>query len=172
MNASRTTARRIAASIVAIALVASTFFILPTSEAAAEGRLAGMPSTETLASVSMAEDGSRLVLLKIALAPRVTIRAHSHSGPAVITVISGSLQIDLLRGAATANQDGAETSVEVGATTYLSDGDSIAFAPSAGETLSNHGNEPLLLVASIVLEPKELIFDYDYWTPLSRPNLQ
>ena len=57
-------------------------------------------SSETLASV-LVDGGSRLVLMRFTLKPDATIEAHSHSGPAVFTVISGELQTELIRGGAT-----------------------------------------------------------------------
>ena len=170
MNPMRTTVSRI----VAVALVASMTVILGSSVSSAQdARLTGKMSTETLASVSVAEgSGSRLVLLQIALEPGATIRAHSHSGPAVLSVISGDLQTELIRGGATVNRDGVEEPAEIGATTHLSDGQSIAFSANAGATIANLSGEPLLLVATILLEANEPVFDYDYWPPPVRPNLQ
>jgi hypothetical protein len=108
---------------------------------------------------------------QIALEPGTTIRAHSHSGPAVLTVISGALQTELIRGGATVNRDGIEEAAEIGSMTYLYDGESIAFAPTAGATIANQSDEPLLLVASILLKSNEPIFDYDYWPAPSRPSV-
>lgn len=166
MNASRTSVNRVVLGIVAVAFVASMSLIPATSTSARVDRLAGNMSTETLASVPVAESsGARLVLMRFTLEPGTTIRAHSHSGPAVFTVISGALTTELVRGAAIVNRDEVEESAEIGAMTYLYDGESIAFAPNAGVTIENHSSEPLLLVASLLLKPNEPIFDYDYWPP-------
>ena len=56
--------------------------------------------------------------------------------------------------------------------THLSDGQSIAFAANAGATIANLSSEPLLLVATILLEANEPVFDFDYWAQPSRPNVQ
>ena len=173
MNSTRTASIQHFISIVAVALVAS-MMVFPGASTAAQGaKLTDGTSTETLASVSVADGGgSRLVLLQIALEPGTTIRAHSHSGPAVFTVISGALQTELIRGEAMVNRAGIEEAAEIGGMTYLYDGESIAFAPKAGVTIANQSDAPLLLVASILLETNEPVFDYDYWQAPSRPNLQ
>ena len=172
MNTSRTSVSRMIAGIVAIALVASMAVIPAVNASAQDVSLMGGTSSETLASVSVVEGGGRLVLLQIALEPGTTIRAHSHSGPAVFTVISGALQTQLIRGGAIVNRDGVEEAAEIGGMTYLYDGESIVFAPKAGVTIANQSDAPLLLVASILLETNEPVFDYDSWSAPSRPNLQ
>jgi hypothetical protein len=173
MNASRTSLNRVVLGIVAVALVASIALNAGMRVSAQDARLAGNTSTETLASVGVVDDdGSRLVLMRLTLEPGATIRAHSHSGPAVFTVISGALQVELIRGSATVNRGNVEEPADVGSMTYLSDGESMSFAPKAGATVANDSAEPLVLIASILLKPSEPVFDYDYWPPLSRPNLQ
>jgi len=158
--------------IVAVALAASMTMSPGSSAAAQNAQLTSGTSTETLASVSVTAGGSRLVLMRLTLKPGATIRAHSHSGAAVLTVISGALQTELLRGGATVNRDGVKEAAEIGGMTYLYDGESIAFAPKAGVTIANQSDAPLLLVASILLETNEPVFDYDHWSAPSRPNLQ
>src|SRR5688500_6607838 len=92
MNLTRTKGKRIIVSVAAVALAASMMAIPSISVSAQDAQLTDKMSTETLASVSVTEDGgSRLVLLQIALEPGTMIRAHSHSGAAVLTVISGAL---------------------------------------------------------------------------------
>lgn len=166
MNLERGAIDRIVVGIAAIALVASMTLIPTWSASAQDAQLADGTSTETLASVSLTEDsGSRLVLVRITLDPGSTIRDHTHSGPAVFTVISGTLTADLVRGSATVDRGGVGQAVETGKLTNLSDGDSITFAPNAGERIENLGNEPLLLVASLLLKTDEPIFEYDFWPP-------
>ena len=159
MNSSRTSVNRMIAGIVAALLIATMTLIPTMSARAQEVSLTSEMSTETLASVSVMEGGSRLVLLRFTLEPGATIRAHSHSGPAVFTVVSGALQVELIRGAATVNRDDVEEPAEVGTMTYLYDGESIAFAPNAGQTIANESAEPLVLIASILLRHNEPVFD-------------
>ncbi len=173
MNPTRTRANRIVVSIFAVALLMGLASIGAMSATAENVPITSETSTETLASVSMAESGGRLVLMRFTLEPHAAIRAHSHSGPAVFTVISGALQTELIRGEATINRDGVEEPAEIGEMTYVYGGESIAFAPKAGVTLANQSDEPLLLVASILLESNEPIFAFDYWPPPPpRPHLQ
>jgi hypothetical protein len=49
--------------------------------------------------------------------------------------------------------------------------DSIAYGPDAGKTMANGGDEPLVLVASMLLDPDQPVFDYDYWPVQSRPHV-
>jgi mannose-6-phosphate isomerase-like protein (cupin superfamily) len=171
MNSSRTSINRMIAGIVA-ALVIGTMTLIPTMSTRAQHvSLTSEMSTETLATVSVVE-GERLMLLRFTLEPGASIRAHSHSGPALFTVVSGALQVELIRGAATVNRGNVEEPAEVGTMTYLYDGESITFAPNAGKIVANDSAEPLVLIASILLGSNEPVFDYDYWSPPSRPNLQ
>lgn len=173
MNPTRSVAKRIGVSIAAVALVASMTLIPALSVSARVVNLTGELTTETLASFEVANSGeARLVLMRFTLEPGASIRAHSHSGPAVLTVIAGTLQSDLIRGEATVNRDGVEKSALIGDPNYLYDGDSISYSPKAGTTLANFGSEPLTLVATLLLNPNEPVFDYDYWPPPSRPHLQ
>lgn len=165
MNASRISLNRMIAGIVA-ALVIGTMTVIPTMSARAQHvSLTSEISTETLATVSVLE-GDRLMLLRFTLDPGASIRAHSHSGPALFTVVSGALQVELIRGAATVKRDHVEEPAEFGTMTYLYDGESIAFAPNAGQTIANDGAEPLVLIASILLRHNEPVFVYDNWSPL------
>lgn len=173
MNPTRMVVKRIGASIAAVALAVGMTMIPALSVSARIANLAVDPTTETLASFEVANGSdARLVLMRFTLEPGGSIRAHSHSGPAVFTVISGALQSDLLRGAAMVNRDGVEESAQIGDPAYLYDGDSITYSPKAGTTLANFGSEPLTLVATLLLKPNEPVFDYDYWPPSSRPHLQ
>jgi quercetin dioxygenase-like cupin family protein len=165
MNASRSWIERMFAGIVA-ALLIGTMALIPTMSARAQQvSLTAEMSTETLATVSVVE-GDRLVLLRFTLEPGASIRAHSHSGPALFTVVSGALQVELIRGAATVKRDHVQEPAEVGTMTYLYDGESIAFAPNAGQTVANESAEPLVLIASILLRHNEPVFVYDNWPPL------
>ena len=172
MNTSQISITRMIVGIVAAALLGSmTLFPAMSASAQDVSRSSGTLS-ETLASVSVVEGGSRLVLMRFTLKPDATIQAHSHSGPAMFTVVSGTLQTELIRGGATVTRGGVEESAEIGAVTHLSGGESIAFAANAGAKIANLGSEPLLLVATILLEANEPVFDFDYWAPPSRPNVQ
>ena len=170
MNSSRTLINRMIAGFVAATLLGSMTLFSAMSAGAQDVSRSSGTSSETLASVSLVDGGSRLVLMRFTLQPTTTIQAHSHSGPAVFTVISGDLQTALIRGKATVTRDGVEELAEIG-TTHLSKGQSIAFAANAGATIANLSSEPLLLVATILLEANEPVFDFDYWAPPFLPNV-
>lgn len=165
MSSPPITCKQLIVSIVAIAFVASVTVFPAMGAGATDARLPAGTSNESLVTVSVTDGDSRMVLIRFTLEPGATIRLHSHSGPAVFTVISGALTTELVRGGATIDRDGVEESAEIGATIDLSDGETIAFAPNAGKTIENHSTAPLLLVASLLLKTNEPIFAYDSWPP-------
>jgi uncharacterized RmlC-like cupin family protein len=173
MNTVHTVIRRNVGKFVAMAAIASTLAIPAASTVAQDVKLAGGTSTETLGSISAVEgSGSRLVLMRFTLDPGASIRRHSHPGTAVITVVSGVLETELVRGSATINRAGVEESAEIGSTIELTAGDSIACAENAGKTMANGGEEPLVLVASMLLDPNQPVFNFDFWPVQFQPHLQ
>ena len=173
MNTSRTLVNRMIVGIVAAALLGSMTLFPTMSVSAQDVSRSSGTSSETLASVSLVDGGSRLVLMRFTLKPDATIQAHSHSGPAVFTVISGDLQTELIRGGATVSRDGSR-----GAGGHWSDDEPLGrwnqwpLPRMQGQPSQIFRSEPLLLVASILLGAHEPVFDFDYWAPPSRPNVQ
>lgn len=173
MNPIRTIVLRIGVYMSLAALVASMAMILAVPASARVVTLTGEPATDTLAIVDVSTGSAhRLVLVRFTLEPGDSIRAHSHSGPAVVSVISGTLQAELIRGIATVNRDGVEELADIGESVLLLDGDSITYDSNAGAAIKNGGDEPLVLVASLLLKPYEPLFNFDYWPPTARPHLQ
>ncbi len=115
--------------------------------------------------------GWNLVSLRITMQPGAVIAGHSHPGPVVLVVESGVFVTEFIHGSGTilrAASSGtpvvtetAETGVEV----TLNPGDSLSYDQTAGHTMINGGDEPLVLLVSAVLAIDQPGFQFAEGTP-------
>jgi quercetin dioxygenase-like cupin family protein len=116
-------------------------------------------------------EGWNLVSLRITMEPGAEIAGHSHPGPVVLVVESGVFVTEFIHGTGTVTRaavDGtpaatemAETGVEV----TLNPGDSVAYDQTAGHTMVNGGDEPLVLLVSALLAIDQPGFLFEEGTP-------
>ncbi len=143
----------------------------PTYQASANDPadpMAGV-KTEALGSLpSAGAPGYTLVFLRITMQPGAKIPAHSHPGDVVVVVQSGKFGTAFVRGEGTVTR-----AVEAGATpttmtlkagdsAVLLAGDSLAYGGSAGHTMSNAGDTPLVLLVSALLANGQPGFQFDH----------
>ena len=125
------------------------------------------------------EEGS-LILVQMTLDPGAELRAHQHPGAAVVTVESGTLETEVVRGSGTiyraseANtQQEASTQQAIrGTFATLQAGDSIAYDEYCGKTMANTGNEPLVLSVTLLASEGEELFVFLPITPGARSTAQ
>jgi oxalate decarboxylase/phosphoglucose isomerase-like protein (cupin superfamily) len=130
---------------------------------------------ETLGTMAQADSNSSVVLARITLEPGARLRAHGHPGTAVITVQSGELETQLLRGSGTIYRGAADVIEPVfaeSATATLHEGDSIAYEQTCAKTMANAGDEPLVLFLSLVADDGQPLFSFDAPPPSRNPSLQ
>lgn len=148
----------IARTIVAMALligVASTAIAVPVM-AQEDEPLAGT-TVETLGAIEPAIiEGWNLVALRITMEPGAEISGHSHPGPVVLVVESGVFLTEFIHGSGTITRaaDGGTPTTETaepGTEVTLNPGDSLAYDQTAGHTMVNGGDEPLVLLVSALL---------------------
>jgi hypothetical protein len=157
---------------ICVVAIAATMLVVPAASGAQHASAAGGISTQTLAFVSNVESGDQLVVMRITFEPGVTLPAHSHPGSASFVVMAGTLQTTLVRGGAAVNRNGNEQVAEIGATMNLSAGQVITYSPDAAKTVANHGSQPLVLIATMLLDPNEPMVTFMDWPPIFQPSLQ
>lgn len=120
-------------------------------------------------------EGWNLVSLRITMEPDTEIAGHSHPGPVVLVVESGVFVTEFIHGSGTVTRaavDGtpaatemAETGVEI----TLNPGDSVAYDQTAGHTMANGGDEPLVLLVSALLAVDQQGFLFEEGAPEGTP---
>jgi mannose-6-phosphate isomerase-like protein (cupin superfamily) len=120
-------------------------------------------------------EGRMLVLLKITMEPGAEIDAHSHPGAVVIMVDSGVFETTFIHGEGVvtrASTDGTPGATEQAATDVeivMNPGDSLAYDQTAGHTMVNGSDEPLVLLVSALLASDEQGFLFeDHGTPAAK----
>jgi hypothetical protein len=139
-----------------------------------------MPGTtvETLGSASADGWTTALVLVRLTLEPGAMIPDHTHPGTAVITVESGVLQTELVRGTAILSRKPANgagsvpEAVERGTTLLLNPGDSISYDASAWKTIENSGAGSLTLLASMLVDADRPLISFVAPPRQFNPHLQ
>lgn len=172
MNRLQTAIERTVVRIGMVAIAATMLAFPAASQGAQTARAADGMSTQTIASVLAVESGSQLVVLRIVLEPGVTLPEHHHPGSATFTVISGALQTTLVRGGAAVDRNGVEVDAAIGATMNLNAGQSISYSPHAVKSVANRTSKPLVLMASMLLDPNEPVVSYENTSPLFQIDLQ
>jgi len=126
-------------------------------------------ATEALGSLPAAgAPGYTLVFLRITMQPGANIPAHSHPGDVVVVVQSGKFGTSFVRGqgtvtrAATGGADPVTVTLKAGDSAMLLPGDSLAYGGSAGHTMSNAGDTPLVLLVSALLADGQPGFMFDH----------
>lgn len=106
-------------------------------------------------------DGYALAMLKLTLEPGVTIPAHHHPGSVVLYVLAGTFGTTFTEGeavvtrGATGATPAATEPVEIGTETVLEAGDSVSYEGDTHHSMSNIGDEPLVLMVAAVLDANE-----------------
>lgn len=174
MNA--TLVRRNVGKVFAVLAIASLMMIPASSVTAKQEPIVSGAWLETLGSMAQADSHSSLVLARVTLEPGARLRAHDHPGTAVITVESGVLETELLRGSGTIYRSAADAIepvfAESGAKVTLQQGDAIAFEQDCGKTMANAGDEPLVMTLSLVAADGQPIFSFDTPPRSFNPTLQ
>ena len=125
-------------------------------------------ATEMLGSLpSAGAPGYTLVFLRITMQPGAHIPAHSHPGDVVVVVQSGKFGTAFVRGQGTvtraaAGATPATETLKAGDAAVLLPGDSLAYGGSAGHTMSNAGDTPLVLLVSALLADGQPGFAFDH----------
>ena len=102
-----------------------------------------------------------LVLLRITMEPGANIPPHRHPGEVVLSVDTGTFGTTFVDGggtisrATTPGTPAATESVTVGTENILEAGDSLAYGEAAAHTMTNPGDEPLVLLISAILAPDQ-----------------
>ncbi len=142
---------------------------LLTGIALADGDPMAGVTTEQLGSLpSAGAPGYTLVFLRITMQPGASIPAHSHPGDVVVVVQSGKFGTQFVRGegtltrAAADGQAPSQETLEAGDSAVLLPGDSLAYGGSAGHTMSNAGDTPLVLLVSALLADGQPGFMFDH----------
>jgi mannose-6-phosphate isomerase-like protein (cupin superfamily) len=118
-------------------------------------------------------EGWNLVALRITMEPGAEIAGHSHPGPVVLVVESGVFVTEFIHGSGTITRaavDGtpaATETAETGVAVTLNPGDSVAYDQTAGHTMVNGGDEPLVLLVSALLAIDQPGFLFEEGTPTS-----
>jgi len=151
-------------------------FLIPTPHkappvvhtASSADPMAGV-STDVLGSLpSAGAPGYSLVFLRITMQPGADIPAHSHPGDVVVVVQSGKFGTQFVRGQGTVTrataggQAPAPVTLKAGDSAVLLPGDSLAYGGSAGHTMSNAGDGPLVLLVSALLADGQPGFMFDH----------
>lgn len=139
----------------------------------------GTPTADPFAGVTIEALGSAvpsaapddaLVLLRLTMEPGANIPAHSHPGPVVLYVDSGTFGTTWVEGegqltrAAMAGTPAAAEPVTAGAELILESGDTLAYE-GAVHTMANAGDEPLVLLVSALLVADQPGFLFAEATP-------
>lgn len=111
-------------------------------------------------------DGYALAMLKLTLEPGVTIPAHHHPGSVVLYVLSGTFGTTFTEGEAVVTRAATPSATEpvvIGSETVLEAGDSVSYEGDTHHSMSNIGDEPLVLMVAAVLDANEpgFLFDHD-----------
>lgn len=115
--------------------------------------------------------GHALVFLRLTMEPGASIPAHSHPGGVVLVVESGSFGTMFVQGtgtitrATTAGTPAATEPTTSGTEMILEAGDSVAYDQDAAHTMSNAGDEPLVLLVSALLAADQPGFQFAEGTP-------
>jgi hypothetical protein len=116
-------------------------------------------------------EGWNLVALRITMAPGAEIAGHSHPGPVVLVVDSGVFVTEFIHGSGTITRaavDGTPAATEMaetGVQVTLNAGDSLAYDQTAGHTMINGGDEPLVLMVTALLAIDQPGFMFEEGTP-------
>ena len=142
--------------------------VQPLRAQASPDPMAGV-TTELLGSLpSASSPGYTLVFLRITMQPGANIPAHSHPGDVVVVVQSGKFGTSFVRGegtvsrAAVGGADPVKATLKAGDSAVLLPGDSLAYGGSAGHTMSNAGDTPLVLLVSALLANGQPGFMFDH----------
>ena len=112
---------------------------------------------ESLGAASPAvAPGHALVFLRLTLQPGAHIASHSHPGDVILVVERGAFTTAFTQGEGTLTRVGAEpAAIVTGSVETLHPGDSLAYDGSAGHTMVNEGDEPLVLLVSALLDGEQ-----------------
>ena len=143
--------------------------VVGSAVAFADGDPMAGVTTEALGSLpSAGAPGYTLVFLRITMQPGAKIPAHSHPGDVVVVVQSGKFGTSFVRGQGTvtrtavAGADPVKVTLKAGDSAVLLPGDSLAYGGSAGHTMSNAGDIPLVLLVSALLADGQPGFMFDH----------
>lgn len=114
--------------------------------------------------------GETLELVKLTFEPGASLAMHHHPGPVIITVVSGEFTTSFAQSSATITRAGSTEKevVDSGEMYVLEPGDTVAYdADTMGHVMQNNGEEPLVLMASVLFETGQPGFIFEEGTPTS-----
>jgi hypothetical protein len=155
--------------------ITGLMMIPPSSATAKPQPLVNGAWMETLGTTVQGDTGNSLILARLTLEPGARLRGHDHPGSAVISVESGVLETQLLRGIGTIHRgdDRVElVSAESSGQIVLQRGDSFAYEQDCSKTMMNAGDQPLVMIMSLVVANGQPIFSFDAPPRSISPNLQ
>ena len=144
--------------------LAAAAFTVPRLEAYAADStpeadpLAGLSIEPLGGGESIEANGHSLALMRLTLVPGTLISEHHHPGSVMLAVQSGVFTTTFTQGSAvitrsaTADAAGAVEPVIIGAESVLEAGDSVYYERDTYHTMSNHTDEPLVLLAAVILD--------------------
>lgn len=157
---------------IGVVAIAATLLAFPAASTGAQTvQTAEGITTQILTSAAAVESGGQLVVMRIVVNPGTKIPAHHHPGSASFTVVSGVLQTTLVHGAAVVNRNGIEQVVDIGDLMNLAAGQSISYSPAAVKIVANPTSKPLVIMASLLLDPNESMVDYESPFPMAQPDV-
>jgi quercetin dioxygenase-like cupin family protein len=166
------TIRRHIGTLAAVLAVAG-LLLTPASDATARQEAIVTGAWMETLGVTAGADGESLVLARLTLEPGATLRGHDHPGAAVLSVESGVLETELIRGSgAVERSDNTVEIVSADAIVTLHAGDSIAYEQDCGKRMTNAGDEPLVMILSLVADDGQPLFSFDAPPPSRNPSLQ
>ncbi|CAN5854644.1 hypothetical protein BH24CHL4_BH24CHL4_13640 [soil metagenome] len=172
----RATVRRHVGKAIA-GLAVAALLISPAADATAKQEsIVSGAWMETLGAATDADSKSSMVQVRLTLEPGARLRGHDHPGSAIITVESGVLETELIRGTGAVHR-GADDLIEVvsagsGGKVMLHEGDSISYEQNCGKTMANAGEEPLVMIMSLLVSDGQPLFSFDAPPPSYNPTLQ
>jgi len=172
----RATVRRHVGKAIAVLAIASALMTPALEVSAKQEPIVSGAWFETLGTTTQAESNNTLVQVRLTLEPGARLRGHDHPGLAVITVESGVLETELIRGTGAIHR-GADDLIEVvsagsGAKVMLHEGDSISYEQNCGKTMANAGEDPLVMIMSLLVSDGQPLFSFDAPPPSYDPTLQ
>ena len=155
------TIRRHIGTLAAIAAIGG-LLLAPASDATAKQEAIVTGAWMETLGVTAGADGESLVLARLTLEPGASLRGHDHPGSAVLAVESGVLETELIRGAGAVERSNDTVEiVSADAIVTLHAGDSLAYAQDCGKRMTNAGDEPVVMILSLVADDGQPLFSFD-----------
>jgi len=170
------TVRRHVGKGIAVLVIGSLLISSASDATAKQEAIVSGAWMETLGTATQADANSSLVQVRLTLEPGARLQGHDHPGAAVITVESGVLETELIRGSGAIHREATDESepvfAESGATVQLYQGDFISYEQNCGKTMANRGDEPLVMILSLVVSDGQPLFSFDAPPRSFNPTLQ